>query len=41
MSLAEYFVNLNEFAQAEYLVYTALKLVSDDLKQEQELRAMI
>lgn len=40
MSLAEYFSNQGQYAQAEYLLYAALKLVPSGSEQD-ELRCMV
>ena len=40
MHLAEYFTNQCQFAQAEYLLYAALKIIPADDSQE-ELRCMV
>jgi hypothetical protein len=40
MHLAEYFTNQNQFAQAEYLLYSALKIIPADDSQE-ELRCTL
>jgi hypothetical protein len=40
MSLAEYFTNQGQYAQAEYLLYAALKLVPAGNEHE-ELRCMV
>lgn len=38
MSLAEYFTNQGQFAQSEYLLYAALKIIPDS---DDELRCMV
>lgn len=38
MSLSEYFTNQNNFAQSEYLLYAALKLIPES---DEELRCMV